>query len=210
MRDLEIRGAGNLLGTQQSGHIAAVGYELYCQLLENAVRTLQKQPPKVRLEVDINLPGDAFIPDEYVPDLRLKIDLYRRLSRVSRYDELQDFRSELVDRFGEPPREVERVLDLTELKMDAALWHISTVLIEGGFVVFRYDDRPRIEQLVRQHAGKLRLVDEHSVYLPLPHDLAEKDRIWRIVKSVLRPAAIKTNIPARISVEGPRSKVQSP
>jgi transcription-repair coupling factor (superfamily II helicase) len=197
MRDLEIRGAGNLLGTQQSGHIATVGYELYCQLLENAVRTLQKQPPKVRLEVDINLPGDAFIPDEYVPDLRLKIDLYRRLSRVSRYDELQDFRSELVDRFGELPRSVERVLDLTELKMDAALWHISTIFVEGDFVVFRYDDRQRIEQLVRQHAGKLRLVDEHSVYLPLPHEVTEKDRIWRIVKSVLRPPAIKTNIPAR-------------
>ncbi|MBW8885420.1 MAG: DEAD/DEAH box helicase, partial [Planctomycetia bacterium] len=183
MRDLEIRGAGNLLGTQQSGHIAAVGYELYCQLLENAVRTLQKQPPKVRLEVDINLPGDAFLPDEYVPDLRLKIDLYRRLSRVNRYDELQDFRSELVDRFGEPPREVERLLDLTELKMDAALWHISTVFIEGDFLVFRYDDRPRIEQLVRQHAGKLRLVDDQSVYLPLPQGLTENDRIWRIVKS---------------------------
>lgn len=197
MRDLEIRGAGNLLGTQQSGHIAAVGYELYCQLLENAVRTLQKQPPKVRLEVDISLPGDAFIPDEYVPDLRLKIDLYRRLSRVNRYDELEDFRSELVDRFGEPPRPVERLLDLTELKMDAALWHISTILVEGEFVVFRYDDRQLIEQLVRQQQGKLRLVDEHSVYLPLPHGLTENDRIWRIVKSVLRPAAIKTNIPAR-------------
>jgi transcription-repair coupling factor (superfamily II helicase) len=196
MRDLEIRGAGNLLGTQQSGHISNVGYELYCQLLENAVRTLQKQPPKVKLEVDINLPGDAFIPDEYVPDLRLKIDLYRRLSRVSRFDELDDFRTELVDRFGEPPRPVERLLDLTALKMDAAVWHISSVFIEGEFVVFKYDNRQRIEQLVRQQKGKLRLVDEQSVYLPLPHDVTDKDRIWRIVKVVLRPAAVGTNISA--------------
>jgi transcription-repair coupling factor (superfamily II helicase) len=203
MRDLEIRGAGNLLGTQQSGHIAAVGYELYCQLLENAVRTLQKQPPKVRLEVDINLPGDAFLPDEYVPDLRLKIDLYRRLSRVSRYDELEDFRTELIDRFGELPQQVERLLDLTELKMDAAQWHISTILVEGEFVVLRYDDRQRIEQLARQHKGKLRVVDELSAYLPLPHDLTDKDRIWRIAKSVLRPAAIATSIPAP-KVQGAR------
>jgi len=210
MRDLEIRGAGNLLGTQQSGHIAAVGYELYCQLLENAVRTLQKQPPKVRLEVDINLPGDAFLPQEYVPDLRLKIDLYRRLSRVSTYDELGDFRAELVDRFGEPPRPVARLLDLTELKMDAALWRISMIYAEGEFVVLRYDDRPRIEQLVRQHQTKLRLVDEQSVYLPLPHDLTDKDRLWRIVKSVLRPLAAATNIPARTAakVQSPKSKVQ--
>jgi transcription-repair coupling factor (superfamily II helicase) len=196
MRDLEIRGAGNLLGTQQSGHISNVGYELYCQLLENAVRTLQKQPPKVKLEVDINLPGDAFIPDDYVPDLRLKIDLYRRLSRVSRFDELDDFRTELVDRFGEPPRCVERLLDLTALKMDAAVWHISSMYIEGQFVVFKYDNRQRIEQLVRQQKGKLRLVDERSVYLPLPQDITDKDRIWRIVKVVLRPAAVATNIPA--------------
>src|SRR6185503_16243163 len=82
MRDLEIRGAGNILGTQQSGHIAAVGYELYCQLLENAVRTLQKMSPKVSLDVDINLPGDAFLPADYVDDMRLKIDLCRRLTRV--------------------------------------------------------------------------------------------------------------------------------
>jgi transcription-repair coupling factor (superfamily II helicase) len=208
MRDLEIRGAGNLLGTQQSGHIAAVGYELYCQLLENAVRTLQKQPPKVRLEIDISLPGDAFLPDEYVPDLRLKIDLYRRLTRVSRYDELEDFRTELVDRFGPVPRPVERLLDVTELKMDAAVWHISSIFLEKQFVVFRYDNRQRIEQLVRQHKGKLRLVDEQSVYLPLPAGDVDVDRIWRIVKSVLRPAPVNTTIrPAK--VPGPTSKVSS-
>jgi transcription-repair coupling factor (superfamily II helicase) len=215
MRDLEIRGAGNLLGSQQSGHIAAVGYELYCQLLENAVRTLQKRAPKARLEVDISLPGDAFLPPDYVADLRLKIDLYRRLTRVAKYEELEDFRRELVDRFGEPPRPVERLLDLTELKMDAAAWRISAIYVEGQFVVFKYDDRQRIEQLVRQQKGKLRLVDEQSVYLPLPQDLSDKDRIWRIVKSVLRLPQAATNIPARIGggvqvgVQGPKSKVKS-
>ena len=83
MRDLEIRGAGNLLGTQQSGHIAAVGYELYCQLLENAVRQLKQMPPKLSIDVDIALPGEAYLPADYVPDMRLKIDLYRRLSRIT-------------------------------------------------------------------------------------------------------------------------------
>src|SRR5688572_19796673 len=77
MRDLEIRGAGNLLGVQQSGHIAAVGYELYCQLLENAVRQAQALSPKLSIDVDIDLPGAAHLPTDYVPDMRLKIDLYR-------------------------------------------------------------------------------------------------------------------------------------
>jgi transcription-repair coupling factor (superfamily II helicase) len=76
MRDLEIRGAGNLLGTQQSGHIAAVGYELYCQLLENAVRELTKQPPKLTIDVELNVPIEAFLPSEYVPEIRHKIDIY--------------------------------------------------------------------------------------------------------------------------------------
>ena len=72
--------AGNLLGTEQSGHIAAVGYELYCQLLENAVRQLKREPAKVSINVDIDLPITAWIPDEYVPDRKQKIELYRRIS----------------------------------------------------------------------------------------------------------------------------------
>ena len=154
MRDLEIRGAGNLLGTQQSGHIATVGYELYCQLLENAVRTLQKMAPRLSLDVDINLPGDAFLPADYVDDMRLKIDLYRRLTRVSTFDELADFRSELVDRFGEPPPPTIRLLELAELKMEAVTWSITAVFIEQQFVVFRYSDRRRIEQLSPPAQGK--------------------------------------------------------
>src|SRR3989304_563925 len=82
MRDPERRGAGNILGTQQSGHIAMVGYELYCALLEKAVRALKKMPPRESIDVNIDLPGEAYLPRGYVPDMRAKIDLYRRLGRV--------------------------------------------------------------------------------------------------------------------------------
>src|SRR5205823_4678709 len=84
MRDLEIRGAGNILGTQQSGHIAAVGYELYCQLLENAVRSLKQMPVKTHLEVTVDLPWPSVLPRDYVPGQKQKIEVYRRLSRVRR------------------------------------------------------------------------------------------------------------------------------
>ena len=93
MRDLEIRGAGNILGAEQSGHIAAIGYELYCDLLEHAVRSLKQLPPRTSIEVDVDLPGEGYIPRSYVPDMRLKIDLYRRLARVSNLTELEDFRA---------------------------------------------------------------------------------------------------------------------
>src|SRR5581483_2766984 len=92
MRDLEIRGAGNILGTQQSGHIAAVGYEMYCQLLENAVRGLKNQPPRTPLEVTINLPWPAYLLGDYVPGQRLRIEVYRRLARIRRLEQLEDFR----------------------------------------------------------------------------------------------------------------------
>src|SRR5262249_35535356 len=114
MRDLEIRGAGNILGTQQSGHIATIGYELYCELLEQAVRRLKKMPPKETLDVRIDLPGEAFIPRSYVPDMRMKIDLYRRLTRVIDRNELQDMKAEMIDRFGPLPPQVERLAQFAE------------------------------------------------------------------------------------------------
>ncbi|MGV3604982.1 MAG: transcription-repair coupling factor [Planctomycetaceae bacterium] len=187
MRDLEIRGAGNLLGTQQSGHIAAIGYELYCQLLETAVLALQRKPPRLKLDVDVNLPGDAFLPDDYVQDMRLKIDLYRRLTRVASFDQLQDFEAELTDRFGEIPKPVRRLLALTELKMEAAIWQISAVFIENNFVVFRYADRQRIEHLARLHPRKVRIVDDRSAYVPITQELADPDEMLKFVKSILQP-----------------------
>src|SRR5262249_34009025 len=99
MRDLEIRGAGNILGTQQSGHSAGVGYELYCQLLENAVRKMKHLPLKTPLEVTVDMPWPAYLPRDYVPGQKLKIEVYRRLSRIRRPDRLEDFRRELRDRF---------------------------------------------------------------------------------------------------------------
>ena len=96
MRDLEIRGAGNILGTQQSGHIATVGYELYCELLEQAVRKLKHLPPQADGRCAHRSARRGYLPRNYVPDMRVKIDLYRRLSRVSTYEELADLAAEML------------------------------------------------------------------------------------------------------------------
>jgi transcription-repair coupling factor (superfamily II helicase) len=160
---------------------------LYCQLLEAAVRKLKKLPPKMSIDVDIDLPGEAYIPDEYVPDLRLKIDLYRRLARVTEDDQIREFRAELVDRFGALPDSVERMLRLTELKMDAALWQIAALRMEERYLVFDYTDHARIEQLSRQTKGKVRVVDDKNAYFTLPTDAVHPDRILAVARSVLRP-----------------------
>ncbi|HEV3138331.1 MAG TPA: transcription-repair coupling factor, partial [Pirellulales bacterium] len=136
MRDLELRGAGNILGTQQSGHIATVGYELYCELLEQAVRKLKHLPPKVSLDVNIDLPCEAYIPRGYVPDMRLKIDLYRRIARLVSLEEWEDLSAELVDRFGPRPAEVDRMLLLAKLRIWAHQWQIEAIHLEESFVVF--------------------------------------------------------------------------
>jgi transcription-repair coupling factor (superfamily II helicase) len=186
MRDLEIRGAGNLLGTQQSGHIAAVGYELYCQMLEGAVRRLKSLPAGESVDVDIDLPVEAFIPSTYVSDLRLKIDLYRRLARIASEEQLTDFAAELVDRFGQLPVEVERLLALAELRIAARRWHIDAIHFEPPYLVFDYVLRQTIDTLAAANGKRLRVVDDRSAYLTVPPELRTPDGHLTSAKSVLR------------------------
>ncbi|MFG0287958.1 MAG: transcription-repair coupling factor [Rhodopirellula sp. JB044] len=166
MRDLEIRGAGNLLGSQQSGHIAAVGYELYCQLLEDAVRQAKKLPPKLSADVDIDLPIEAYLPDDYVPDLRHKIDLYRRMTRINHADEIAQFQEELKDRFGPIPDAAARMVQLAELRLDAAAWGIQSITSNDRFIVLQYSNRRRLEQLVEKASVQVRIVDSRKAYIP--------------------------------------------
>lgn len=188
MRDLEIRGAGNILGTEQSGHIAVVGYELYCELLEQAVRRLKQLPPKATIEVDVALPCRAYLPKSYVPDMRAKIDLYRRLARVATTEEWEAFRAELRDRFGALPEPAERLLALARLRMDAYHWRIHSIHMENRYVVLGYGNRRRVEQLAAASGGRLRVVDERSAYLPLPEELRTPEEILRHVKLLLQSA----------------------
>ena len=186
MRDLEIRGAGNLLGTEQSGHIAAVGYELYCQLLETAVRQLKKEPAKISLNVDIDLPLEAYIPDSYVSDGRQKIDLYRRLTRLERFDQIQLFRDELQDRFGKIPSPTRRLLNLCELKLEAAVWQIQSIFIQTKYLGFRYENKGRIQQLAKMKKGIIRIVDDKTAFVTLKTARIEPDKMIRLVKSLLQ------------------------
>ena len=186
MRDLEIRGAGNILGTEQSGHIATVGYELYCELLETAVRRLKQLPPKTSIEVDVDLPGEGYIPRDYVPDMRLKIDLYRRLARVSNRSELDDLCAELQDRFGAPPVPLQHLLELAEVRIAAHRWGITSIHLEDLFAVFQYVSAAKIRQLAAASKGRLRVVDGRSAYLPLPQEVMTPKIIFHEVKSLLQ------------------------
>ncbi|MEX2120847.1 MAG: transcription-repair coupling factor [Pirellulales bacterium] len=187
MRDLEIRGAGNILGTQQSGHIAAVGYELYCDLLEKTVRRLKNLPPRVLLEVQVDLPGEAYLPKWYVTDLRQKIDLYRRLARVASADELAELSCELVDRFGPRPKVVERLLARSHLRLLAQSWQIASIHLEDNYVVLGYTDRGAIERLARLRGRSVRIADGQSAYCPIAKGLTVPEELEAAVKLLLQP-----------------------
>jgi len=188
MRDLELRGAGNILGTQQSGHIATVGYEMYCALLERAVRQLKNLPSRESVDVNIDLPGEAYLPRGYVPDMRSKIDLYRRLARLTTEAAVDDFASELADRFGPLPAVATHLLELARLRIWAHRWGIQEIRIENNFVVFGYTSREKLARLVERSRGRLRIADRESAYLPLAPGVVEPAQLFADVKSLLRPA----------------------
>jgi len=147
MRDLEIRGAGNILGTEQSGHIAAVGFELYCQLLKDAVngftKRQSKEPPKCKIHLD----RVAFavrsnsgktpiaLPPDYIPDLNERIDCYKRLSQMTSEKALQNFKEELRDRFGEIPEIVKDLLDYYSMAIAANKKHVISLSIANGKIL---------------------------------------------------------------------------
>ena len=186
MRDLEIRGAGNILGTQQSGHIASVGYELYCQLLENSVRRLKNQPPRQHNHVAIDLPISAFLPNSFVPPGRQKIEVYRKLSLVKTFPELEDVSNELRDRFGQIPDEALRLLELKELQLLALRWGVVGIHLEDRFAVLEYQNSGRIRELAKRCGSDLRIVDSRNAYLLLPSRQFPIDQLSVLLKSVLR------------------------
>jgi transcription-repair coupling factor (superfamily II helicase) len=187
MRDLELRGAGNLLGTQQSGHIATVGYELYCALLEKAVRQLKELPLPDHVEVSIDLPVSAYFPRLYVPDMRTKIDLYRRLGRIAEESELDDLQAELADRFGPVPAAVQQLMEQQRLRIWAHAWQIVSIHQEEQYAVLGYSNRQKIAELVQRSAGQLRIADAYSAYLPMGKQVSASEQILSTIESLLRP-----------------------
>src|SRR5208282_4507608 len=117
MRDLELRGAGNILGPEQSGHIATVGYEMYCNLLEEATRQLKNEPKPTRPEAHVEIGISALLPKQWITADRQRMDAYRRLTRCTSLEMLAALQRDLTDAFGEPPRQALLLLALTEVRL---------------------------------------------------------------------------------------------
>jgi transcription-repair coupling factor (superfamily II helicase) len=163
--DLEIRGAGNLLGKDQSGQIAAVGFDLYTQLLEQAVRELKGEAPREEIDPDVQLPLAALIPDAYMPDVHQRLFFYKRFAQAGTDEELEDIRGEIVDRCGDPPEELDDLCALMSLKVRLRALAIRALEAGPGRLVFTLGDAAaldpfRLAKHVQASGGALRLTPD--------------------------------------------------
>ncbi|MGN0484919.1 MAG: transcription-repair coupling factor [Lachnospiraceae bacterium] len=128
MRDLEIRGAGNLLGAQQHGHMEAVGYDLYCKMLNEAVKGLKGETVQEHFDTSFDMELDAYIPDRYIANEYQKLDIYKRIASITTEEESDEMLEELIDRFGDPPKSVQNLLWIARTKAKAHALYLTDVI----------------------------------------------------------------------------------
>ncbi len=172
MDDLELRGAGNVLGADQSGHVAAVGYDLYMEMLEQAMAELRGKGLEETLEPEIRLPLPALFPESYAPDVNQRLVLYKQLSSARSNEELAAIRDDLLDRFGALPTEAQNLMEVIRLKIRCRQVGIEAVDVAGGALVLRVSEHARIDpkQLVRilhQPDTPVRVTPDHRIHLKL-------------------------------------------
>jgi transcription-repair coupling factor (superfamily II helicase) len=183
-RDLEIRGAGNLLGSSQSGHIAAVGLDMYTQLLENVMRELKGEEIPLEIEPEIHLRIPAYIPEEYIEDINQRLVMYKRLASHRSEEELQEISNELVDRYGRIPESVSNLFEVVRLKNLLKTFLIRRLDFNGRDIILTFDERAaqyleKILNLIHRQPRKYSFTPDYKL------KLAFRDKDWkRIVEEV--------------------------
>ena len=145
MRDLEIRGAGNLLGAEQHGHMEAVGYDLYCKMLNEAVRHLKGEQKEENFDTALDVDIDAYIPPAYIPNEFQKLDIYKRIAGIENEEESEEMLEELIDRFGDPPKSVENLLWIAKVKAKAHSCFLKEVTQKGENIRFVFLEHAAID-----------------------------------------------------------------
>ena len=140
MKDLEIRGAGNLLGAEQSGYIDAVGFDLYIEMLEKAVAELKGIEVREPVRTSISITCDALIPDDYIEDMTLRLSAYRAISDISSNDDIESIKAEMRDRFGSPPEEFLNLLHIMELRLKAEPLGVTGITQTGKRIKFVFHE----------------------------------------------------------------------
>ena len=181
MRDLEIRGAGNVVGAEQSGHVAAVGFDMYSQLLKEEIGDLSGEPVERDVDIKLELPVDAHLPHDYVEDSTQRLELYKRISAVRDAGALKDVRAELVDRFGPLPEPADRLVTLAAVKAALRRWGVTEVVVTNKEQLRLAPVDLTDSQLVRLeriHPGARVKSEQQTLLIPVPRPAPEDLVAW--------------------------------
>ena len=191
MRDLEIRGAGNILGPEQHGHLAAVGYDMYCKLMEETLAEVQGKRVDRELETRVDLRVDAYLPTEYVTEEKQRMEMYKRIASAVTDDERADVTDELIDRYGELPATVSTLLDVSQLRGLCNRMGISQISRGKGGVMMRLDERytpdpARFLQAIAETDGRLVLSARPPYHLMLKDPALQENEMLPETLKVIR------------------------
>jgi transcription-repair coupling factor (superfamily II helicase) len=174
LKDLEIRGAGNLLGGEQSGHIAGVGFDLYVRMIGEAVQELRGDGPAEKPEVRVELPINAHIPHDYVPGERLRLEAYTRIAAIDSEADVAAALDELTDRYGDPPEPVRNLLEVARLRAAARRAGLTDITMAGNHIRFAPVELPDSRQVRVQRLYPKTVLKPavHTMLVPVPKTAA--------------------------------------
>ena len=191
LRDLEIRGAGNILGPEQHGHMAAVGYEMYCKLLDESVKEMQGEEIKEEFETQIDLKVSAYIPDNYIQNTSQKIEVYQDIANITEEEQIFEIVDELIDRYGEMPDEVVNLLEVARIKTYAKKLYITAIKQKDSKVVISMKNSEalegnKIQLLINEYSNRLYFSAGALPYLTLKLQSARESDILKEVIKLLK------------------------
>ena len=188
MRDLEIRGAGSILGEMQHGHMEQVGYDMYCKLLDQVVKEMKGIQIEEEIDVQIDLDVSSYIPDEFIEDSNQKIEIYQSIALCKNEDEIKDIVDSIIDRYGDMPTEIEKLIDIARIRNTCREKNIIKVAQKEEKVIFYFDEKTFnfdvVDKMIKQYGSRIKFSPAKNPYITFK--LNEINDILKEVKDFLK------------------------